>query len=279
MHNEGRFVARKLQAPKTEMRNKHKGHLLLLFGLVLLLASSLVACSEQAPPPSPTIAASPVGFSFSAQEEGSNPPSQALSIWNCGDRTLNWSISDSAAWLALSPASGSSAGETNDITLSVDTFGMGTGNYAAVIIISASEASNTPQTVVVNLIINPPPKEEEQVIDALDTGRLLDIGYNHPDKVVTVEGVIVRTYYAKKSKGQPTFLDFHDPYEGYFKCIIWKEERQTGEPIRHKFIEAFPPNPETHFLNKKVRVKGSINVYHGDPEIVLCDPSQIWIVQ
>jgi hypothetical protein len=37
----------------------------------------------------------------------------------------------------------------------------------------------------VNLTINPPAKEEEgkveeEVIDALDTERLLDIGYNHP---------------------------------------------------------------------------------------------------
>ncbi|MCK4354230.1 MAG: hypothetical protein KAW83_03145 [Dehalococcoidia bacterium] len=90
---------------------------------------------------------------------------------------------------------------------------------------------------------------------------------------------MVRTYYAEKSKGQPTFLDFHDPYEGYFKCIIWQEDRQTGEPIRDKFIEAFPPNPETYFLNRKVGVKGRIDVYKGSPEIVLLDPSQIWIVE
>ncbi|GAH86024.1 unnamed protein product [marine sediment metagenome] len=88
-----------------------------------------------------------------------------------------------------------------------------------------------------------------------------------------------RTTYAEKSKGQPTFLDFHDPYEGYFKCIIWQEDRQTDEPIRDKFIEAFPPNPETYFLNRKVRVKGKIEIYKGAPEIILYAPSQIWIVE
>ena len=106
---------------------------------------------------------------------------------------------------------------------------MNAGNYAAVVTISASGDANTPQTVVVNLTINPPAEEEEEAIDALDTDKLLDIGYNYPEKAVIVEGVIVKTYYAEKSKGQPTFLDFHDPYEGYFTCIIWKEARSLSE--------------------------------------------------
>ena len=244
------------------MVNKHKWHSLLLFGLVLLLASLVVACGQPTSLPSPAVTAGPANISFEAQQGGTNPASQILSIWNSGGGTLSWSISDTADWLTISPASGSSTGEIDNITLLVDIAGMDAGNYAAVITISAPNATNTPQTVVVNLTINPPAKEEAKVIDALDTDNLLAIGYNHPEKVVTVEGVIVRTYYAKKSKGQPTFLDFHDPYEGYFKCIIWKEDRQTGEPIRDKFIEAFPPNPETYFLNKKVRVKGTINVHH-----------------
>ncbi|GAH96645.1 unnamed protein product, partial [marine sediment metagenome] len=82
---------------------------------------------------------------------------------------------------------------------------MSTGSYVAIITIAALGASNTPQTIVVNLTINPPPVQEpvqepeqvaEQTIDALDTDKLLEIGYNHPEEVVTVEGVIVRTYYA-----------------------------------------------------------------------------------
>jgi len=268
------------------MIKKHKWYSFLLFNLALLLASSIMACAEPIPSSPPAITAGPSSISFDAQQGRANPASQTLSIWNSGGGTLSWSASDNADWLILSPSSGSSTGEIDNISLSVDISGMDAGNYAAVITISASEATNTPQTMVVNLTINPL-EEEEKVIDALDTDNLLDLGYNQPERVVTVEGVIVRTYYAKNSKGLPTFLDFHDPYEGYFKCIIWKEDRQTGEPIRDKFIQAFPPNPETYFLNKKVRVKGLINVYHRwknevclcEPEIILYDPSQIWIVE
>ena len=261
------------------MMNKHKWHSVSLLGLVLLLSSSVVACGTSSPLSVPAITAGPASLSFNAQQGGANPASQTLSVWNSGGGTLSWAASDNADWLILSPSSGSSTGEIDNITLSVDISGVNVGNYAAVITISASGATNTPLTIAVNLAINPPVVGEEKVIDALDTNRLLDIGYNHPEKVVTVEGVIVRTYYAKTSKGQPTFLDFHDPYEGYFICIIWKENRQTGEPIRDKITEAFPPNPGTYFLNKKVRVKGTIEIYKGAPEIILHDSSQIWIVE
>jgi len=112
------------------------------------------------------------------------------------------------------------------------------------------------------------PVNGEQVIDALDTDKLLDVVYHQPDKIITVEGDIVRTYYAGGSKGQPTFLNFHDPYEGYFTAVIWGDDRGK-----------FPPNPESYYLYKKVRIKGKIEIYQGDPEIILRQPSQISVVE
>ena len=106
--------------------------------------------------PSPTISFSPSSFSFTAAEGGANPADQALSIWNSGGGTLNWSISDDVAWLGLSPTSGSSTGETNNVTLSVDISGMAVGNYDATIIISATGATNTPQTTPVSVEIIAP---------------------------------------------------------------------------------------------------------------------------
>jgi hypothetical protein len=271
-----------------KMINKHKRQSALLLGLVILLTGSTMACAEHTPSSSPIITVGPASFSFSAQQSGANPAGQTLSLWNSGTGILTWSATDSADWLILSPTSGSSAaGETDNVALSVDISGMNAGSYAALVTISAPAAANTPQTVVVNLTINPPVEEEEgkvegesveereveeEVIGALDTESLLDIGYNHPGTVVTAEGVIVRTYYAQKSKGKPTFLDFHDPYEGYFICIIWEGDRQS-------FVEEFPPNPESYFSDKKVRVEGTIDIYEGAPEIVLHDPSQIWVVE
>jgi hypothetical protein len=86
-----------------------------------------------------------------------------------------------------------------------------------------------------------------------------------------VEGIVVGAYYAADTKSQLTYLDFHKPYDNYFKCIIWGRDRD-------KFLKEFPPNPETYFLNKHVQVTGLIEEYpkgSGVPEMVLKDPSQI----
>jgi hypothetical protein len=107
------------------------------------------------PPTFPTIGYSPSSFSFEAEEGGANPSDQTLGIWNAGAETLNWSVSDDGAWLSLSPTSGSSTGETDDVTLSVDISGMSADTYTATITITAPGATNTPQTVPVSLTIAP----------------------------------------------------------------------------------------------------------------------------
>ena len=89
-----------------------------------------------------------------------------------------------------------------------------------------------------------------------------------------VEGIIVGTHYAADTKSQPTFLDFHKPYQDYFKCIIWGRDRGN-------FINEFPPNPESYFLNKHVQVTGLIEEYpkgSGIPEMIIRDPSQIEVI-
>ena len=83
------------------------------------------------------------------------PPNQTLGIWNSGDGTLSWSLSDNAAWLLLFPTSGTSTGETDNVMVRVITSGMAAGSYSASITISAPGATNTPQTVPVSLTIVP----------------------------------------------------------------------------------------------------------------------------
>jgi hypothetical protein len=107
-----------------------------------------------APPSEPTIAFDPSSFSFSAIEGGANPADQTLNIWNSGADTLNWSVSDDAGWLSLSPTGGSSTGEHDAVIVSVDISGMSAGHYDATITISAPGATNTPQTVPVTLDVS-----------------------------------------------------------------------------------------------------------------------------
>jgi len=96
---------------------------------------------------------------------------------------------------------------------------------------------------------------DEDVISYLDADK-------YYGQTKTVEGTIVRTF--KYTKGNIIFLNFHDPYEGYFTAIIWSDD-----------WDKFPFSPETHYRNKEVRIIGEIIEYKKSPEIVVRYPSQI----
>jgi micrococcal nuclease len=96
---------------------------------------------------------------------------------------------------------------------------------------------------------------DEGVISYLDAGKYIG-------QTKTVEGTIVKTF--KYIKGEIIFLNFHDPYQGYFTAIIWSSD-----------WDKFPFAPEVYYKGKEVRVTGEIIEYEGTPEIVVRDPSQI----
>ena len=109
--------------------------------------------------PAPLICCSPKSFSFNATEGGSNPASRTLEISNSGVGTISWTLSDNAAWLSEDPTSGSSTGERDTVTVSVDMAGMSAGDYSANITITDDGVINSPCTVPVSLHISPPAPE------------------------------------------------------------------------------------------------------------------------
>ena len=101
----------------------------------------------------PSIRLSPITLGFSGVAGGANPAAQLLSLSNPTGGTLSWSLSDSAAWLGLSTASGTTTTETDAISVSVNLTGLAAGTYSAVINIAASGATNTPQAIPVSLTV------------------------------------------------------------------------------------------------------------------------------
>lgn len=81
---------------------------------------------------------------------------------------------------------------------------------------------------------------------------------------------VPRTNFASGSSGQPTFIDCHDPYQGWFGALIWPENRQA-------FINRFGGNPEHVFKNRYACFWGLIGTYRGDPQIILRDPDKACI--
>src|SRR5207253_2212713 len=80
------------------------------------------------------ISTTPTSVSFSGTAGGVNPPSQTLTISNSGTGTLTWTASSNAAWLTLSPTSGTAPSST---TVSVNTAGLAAGTYNGAITITA----------------------------------------------------------------------------------------------------------------------------------------------
>jgi len=79
---------------------------------------------------------------------------------------------------------------------------------------------------------------------------------------------IVRTYYCSSCTDQPTFLNSHDPYKGYFTAVVWGENRQT-------FIGHFGSPPESVFANRSACFSGLIEYYDPNQaaEITLRNPA------
>lgn len=83
---------------------------------------------------------------------------------------------------------------------------------------------------------------------------------NYVGQNAIVEGTIVYTYFSKGT----TFLDFHNPYQGYFYGVVFAGDSNNFKCSISQF-----------YLNKEVRITGMIQLYNGAPEIVVHTPSQV----
>ena len=131
-------------------------------GTITLTVLGSATAAQQIPvtmtitPPASTIGENPASLTFAAQQGGAQPPLQGFTITNTGQGTLNWSVSETAGWLSLSPTSGTTTTATDVITVAVNTAGLTANTYTAPITITASGATNTPQQVLVTLALIAP---------------------------------------------------------------------------------------------------------------------------
>jgi hypothetical protein len=103
-----------------------------------------------APTSSPVISLNVPSLSFTGTSGGPNPSAQSFTISNTGTGTLTWTAGDNAAWLNLSPASGTNTGA---VSAAVNLTGLTAGTYSGTITISATGA--TSKTLPVSLTVNP----------------------------------------------------------------------------------------------------------------------------
>jgi uncharacterized protein (TIGR03437 family) len=123
-------------------------------GLVTITVNTAAGSDSMAiiaavPNPS-VIAVSPASLQFAYTTGGTAPPAQSVQITNTGAGTLAWTATASAAWLGVSPASGTA---TSTLSVSVSIAGLSAGVYTGSVQIAASGASNTPLSLPVTLTV------------------------------------------------------------------------------------------------------------------------------
>ena len=92
----------------------------------------------------------PTSLSFQAVQGGTNPPSQIVNILKNNDRTLNWSSSDNATWVSVSPTTGNITNSAQ-ISVSVNPAGLAAGTYTAIVTFTVTKGGNT--TVPVTMTV------------------------------------------------------------------------------------------------------------------------------
>jgi hypothetical protein len=91
-----------------------------------------------------------------AAVQGGSPADETFTVNNGAQGALNYTIASSAAWLTISPASGSTTGAANTHTVHYNVGSLAAGSYPATITVSDPAATNNPQTVTVVLTVTAP---------------------------------------------------------------------------------------------------------------------------
>ena len=226
------------------MKNKRKWYSVLLIGLILTLAISVVAChpNRDTAPPDTTISP-PVVVAFSATPNEISAGESATLLWNVTGAT-SVSIDQGIGNVPVAGTKEVSPATTITYTL------------------TASNAASTVTESVVITVPNgsPPPKPETVPWDKAK---------DHIGERTTVSGPVVDTHWASGSNGKPTFLNIGKPYPDpdRFTVVIWIDNRGN-----------FPQAPEVYYLGKTICVTGLIDEYpkgSGSAQIEVKDPSQI----
>jgi len=101
----------------------------------------------------PFIGLTPPQLSFSP-DQATNPSPQTFTLTNTGGGTLNWTASDDAPWLGVSPASGAlGPGASQTVTATVTSATLDAGQFQTSVVVTDPNAANSPQTLPVSLTV------------------------------------------------------------------------------------------------------------------------------
>jgi hypothetical protein len=103
------------------------------------------------PPAPPALSVTPSSLSFNGTAGGPDPSAKTLSVSNTGGGSLDWTASETASWLSVSPGSGTDSGT---ITVTPSLTGLAAGTYTTNVTVTAAGATGSPKTIPVTLVVD-----------------------------------------------------------------------------------------------------------------------------
>ncbi len=101
----------------------------------------------------PRLAVTPASLAFAAVSGGPQPAARTLDIANGGGGALPFTVTDDAAWLTVTPASGAAP---QALTVTANTTGLAQGTYTATVTVAAPGVTGAPAAIPVTLTVGAP---------------------------------------------------------------------------------------------------------------------------
>jgi hypothetical protein len=127
---------------------------------------------------SPVIAVSPRFLEICYRVGQNDSVRHTLHIRNAGGGMLNWQIIEDCNWIEVSPVSGISSGEIDDVVVSLEPNGLGRGLYICVLEIEDPNAANSPIAVRILLHVGElrrVPQDFATIQSAIDAAQDYDL--------------------------------------------------------------------------------------------------------
>jgi len=84
----------------------------------------------------PALGYAPTSIDFGLQYQYSSS-SQILQVLNSGTGALSYILTEDSTWCSVSPDAGDSSGETDDLSVTIDTSGLSPGSYSCVVLVAS----------------------------------------------------------------------------------------------------------------------------------------------
>ena len=210
-------------------------------------------------------------LNFSSIEGGANPAFQEFNITSSSGEIIDFSLSESAPWLIVTPTSGNTP---RTIRVEINNIGLSTGNYAETIIVNSAAAANTPLEVEITLDVVPPPP-----VIGLNPGIFFFsaiAGEADPDsKILTITNRGGSTLDWSATNSQ-VWLNLN-PVSGGDSTDVTVAIDITGLPFGDYTDTIIVSDPEA--ANSPLKVPVNLSVASDLPIIVVDSPSVFVIIQ